>query len=195
MNTVVTSRQQILDTARRLIQQKGWEAVSIRAVASACGVSVGSIYNYFDSKAALTGAVVESVWQEIFHRPQGEEPFRDTRACLCWMYGRLEYGCGQYPGFFTLHSLGFLGPERPEGRQRMLRAWQHIRQELCEVLRRDASIRPDAFGGDFTPEKFADLLFNLLLAALLRQDFERDTALEMLKRTLYRPPRPESERK
>ena len=35
----------------------------------ACGVSVGSIYNYFDSKAALLSETVGSVWQEIFHRP------------------------------------------------------------------------------------------------------------------------------
>ena len=45
MNTIVTSKQEILKTSRELIQQQGWSAVSIRSVASACGVSVGSIYN------------------------------------------------------------------------------------------------------------------------------------------------------
>ena len=49
MNTIVTSKQEILKTSRELIQQQGWSVVSIRSVASACGVSVGSIYNYFDS--------------------------------------------------------------------------------------------------------------------------------------------------
>ena len=52
MNTIVTSKQEILKTSRELIQQQGWSVVSIRSVASACGVSVGSIYNYFDSKAS-----------------------------------------------------------------------------------------------------------------------------------------------
>ena len=45
MNTIVTSKQEILKTSRELIQQQGWSAVSIRSVASACGGSVGSIYN------------------------------------------------------------------------------------------------------------------------------------------------------
>ena len=72
MNTVVTSKEEILKTSRELIQQAGWSAVNIRSVATACGVSVGSIYNYFDSKAALMGATVESVWCEIFHRPEDE---------------------------------------------------------------------------------------------------------------------------
>lgn len=50
MNKVVTSKEEILQTSRELIQKKGWSAVSIRSVASACDVSIGSIYNYFDSK-------------------------------------------------------------------------------------------------------------------------------------------------
>lgn len=72
MNTIVTSKEEILQTSRELIRQQGWSAVSIRSVAAACGVSVGSIYNYFDSKADLVGATVESVWSEIFHRPNDD---------------------------------------------------------------------------------------------------------------------------
>ena len=63
MNTIVTSKEEILKTSRALIQEQGWSAVSIRSVAAACGVSVGSIYNYFDSKAELVSATVESVWR------------------------------------------------------------------------------------------------------------------------------------
>ena len=41
----------------------------------ACGVSVGSIYNYFDSKAALLNETVGNVWQEIFHRADDTDVF------------------------------------------------------------------------------------------------------------------------
>ena len=126
MNTVVTSKEEILKTSRELIQQHGWSAVNIRSVAAACGVSVGSIYNYYDSKAALVGATVESVWCEIFHRPEDGTVFQDTQACITWMYGRMEYGCKQYPGFFTLHSLGFMREDKTDGKRRMQQTWQHI---------------------------------------------------------------------
>ena len=106
MNTIVTSKEEILKNSRELIREKGWAAVSIRSVASACGVSVGSIYNYYDSKAELISATVESVWCEIFHRPQDEAVFQDVQTCVKWMYERMAYGYEQYPGFFTLHSLG-----------------------------------------------------------------------------------------
>ena len=76
MNTVVTSKDEILKTSRELIRSQGWSAISIRSVAAACGVSVGSIYNYFDSKAELVGATVESVWCEIFRRPEDATVFQ-----------------------------------------------------------------------------------------------------------------------
>lgn len=185
MNTIVTSKEEILKTSRELIQREGWSAVNIRSVAAACGVSVGSIYNYFDSKAALMSATVESVWCEIFHRPEDGSVFQDTQACITWLYERMEYGCKQYPGFFTLHSLGFLGEDKSDGRQKMQQTWQHILDGLCSVLQRDTKVRLDAFTQQFTAEKFADLLFSLMLSALLRQDYDPSAVLEIVRRTLY----------
>lgn len=185
MNTVVTSKDEILKASRELIRQQGWSAVNIRSVAAACGVSVGSIYNYFDSKAALTEATVESVWGEIFHRSEDGSEFQDTLSCIIWMYGRMEYGGRQYPGFFTLHSLGFLQEDKPEGKRKMQQAWRHILDGLCSVLKQDARIRPDAFTEQFTAEKFAEILFSLMLAALLRQDYDPGAVLEIVRRILY----------
>ena len=84
MNTIVTSKEEILKNSRELIREKGWAAVGIRSVASACGVSVGSIYNYYDSKAELISATVESVWCEIFPPPAGRGRI-SGRADLCQM--------------------------------------------------------------------------------------------------------------
>lgn len=171
--------------SRELIQQQGWSAVNIRSVAAACGVSVGSIYNYFDSKAALVAATIESVWCEIFHRPEDGAVFQDTQACITWMYERMEYGRNQYPGFFTLHSLGFMQEDKADGKRRMQQTWQHILDGLCSVLQRDTKVRPDAFTEQFTAEKFAGVLFSLMLSALLREDYDPDAVLEIVRRILY----------
>lgn len=115
MNTIVTSKEDILKASRELIQQQGWPAINIRCVAAACGVSVGSIYNYFDSKATLLGATVESVWWEIFHGLKDGAVFEDTQSCIIWMYGQMEYGCKQYPGFLRSIPLGFCRKKKPRG--------------------------------------------------------------------------------
>ena len=185
MNTAVTSKEEILKTSRELIRRQGWSAVSIRSVAAGCGVSVGSIYNYFDSKTDLIGATVESVWCEIFHRPEDDTVFQDVQACVAWMYQRMAYGCERYPGFFTLHSLGFLREDKTAGKQRMQQTWQHILAGLRSVLKQDVRIRPDAFTEQFTVEKFADVLFSQMLSALLRQDYDPSAVLEIVRRTLY----------
>lgn len=111
--------------------------------------------------------------------------FQDTRACIAWMYERMEYGCRQYPGFFTLHSLGFMQEDKFDGKRKMQQTWQHILDELCSVLKQDAEIRNDAFTEQFTVERFAGVLFSLMLSALLRQDYDAAAVLEIVRRTLY----------
>ncbi len=185
MNTVVTSKEDILKASRKLIQKQGWSAVSIRSVAAACGVSVGSIYNYFDSKAALVSAAVESIWCEIFHCQKDQAVFLDTQDCIVWMYGRMEYGCKKYPGFFTLHSLSFMQEDKSDGKRKMQQTWQHILSGICLVLKQDTKIRDGAFTKQFTAERFADVLFSLMLSALLREDYDPSAVLEVVRRTLY----------
>ena len=185
MNKTVTSKEEILKTSRKLIREQGCAAVNIRSVATACGVSVGSIYNYFDSKAALVGAAVESIWFEIFHRPDDAAVFQDTIACITWMYERMEYGCKQYPGFFTLHSLGFMQEDKSDGKRRMQQTWQHILDGLSFVLKMDSKVRKDAFNEQFTVEKFADVLFSFMLSALFRQECDVEAVLGIIRRTIY----------
>ena len=185
MNKTVTSKEEILKTSRKLIREQGCAAVNIRSVATACGVSVGSIYNYFDSKAALVGAAVESIWFEIFHRPDDAAVFQDTIACITWMYERMEYGCKQYPGFFTLHSLGFMQEDKSDGKRRMQQTWQHILDGLSFVLKMDSKVRKDAFNEQFTVEKFADVLFSFMFSALFRQEYDVEAVLEIIRRTIY----------
>ena len=175
---MATSKADILKTSRELIQQNGWAAVNIRAVAAACGVSVGCIYNYFGSKTELVSAAVESIWNDIFHHPEDEAVFQDTLSCIRWMYRQMEYGCQQYPGFFTHHALGFVQQDTADGKQQMRQTWQHILDALCNVLRHDAKVRPDAFTEQFTPEQFAGILFSLMLSAVVQQNFDPSAVLE-----------------
>lgn len=52
-------RDAFLDVAQRLVQSKGYEAMSIQDVLEALEASKGAFYHYFDSKQALLEAVVE----------------------------------------------------------------------------------------------------------------------------------------
>ena len=185
MKPTATSKEEILSVCRDLLHQQGGTVLNVREVAAACGISVGTVYNYFGSKADLVSAAVESVWYDIFRCSDGGASFQTTRDCVEWLFTRLSYGNTQYPGFFTLHSLSFIQADKSQGKQRMEQAWQHIQQMLCAVLRRDPQIPPHAFDETFTPEQFADVLFSLMLAAQLRGTFDPTPVLRLVERTLY----------
>jgi AcrR family transcriptional regulator len=50
---VEARRAQIIDAAARVFAEKGFHRATTKEIASAAGVSEGTIYNYFDSKADL----------------------------------------------------------------------------------------------------------------------------------------------
>ena len=53
----------ILDSALKLIVEKGYHSTSMNDIAEKAGVSKGLAYNYFDSKQHI----VEAILQKVFH--------------------------------------------------------------------------------------------------------------------------------
>lgn len=185
MNNTIISKDVILEMSKNLIMEQGWTAINIRSVATACGVSIGTIYNYFASKADLVADTIESVWHEIFHLSGQEPEFKSFLECIEWFFQNIEKGSLKYPGFFTLHSMSFLGEDKSKGQQLMQHSWNHIKQSLCMVLLNDKNVRPDAFNQQFTPEGFVELIFSLMISALLREDYHSSTIIEVIKRSIY----------
>ena len=185
MNTIITSKEAILDKSRQLVTTKGWSAINIRTVAAACGVSVGSIYNYFASKSDLITATVESIWHDIFHFSERQMDFDSFADCVRWIFDSIKTGSEKYPGFFTSHSMHFLGDDKTDGERLMAQSWEHIQKELINVLEKEKQIRPDAFNKHLTSQKFVDIVFSLMISALIRQNYDDSGVLELIKRVIY----------
>lgn len=189
MRSAVISREVILTASRTMLREKGWAAINMRSVAAQCGVAVGSLYNYFSSKTELVAATVESVWEEIFRLPTdfpGEERFC---RCIEWLYGSMQQGNQRYPGFLTLHAMGFTtGNGKLEGRRMMERIQGELRDALCQVLQQDGQVRQDVFDSRLTREGFVGLVFSMLLSALLRGEQSCEPLISVIHRILYLPP-------
>ncbi len=185
MNTIITSKKAILEQSRLLVITQGWQAVNIRNVAAACGVSVGSIYNYFSSKSDLVTATVESIWHDIFHFSEGQTDFDNFIECVQWIFDCIKIGSEKYPGFFTTHSMHFLNDDKTDGQQLMAQSWEHVQSKLYSVLEKDKNIRPNAFDSILTPQKFVDILFSLIISALIRHNYDDSSILELIRRVVY----------
>jgi AcrR family transcriptional regulator len=58
-------RRRILDAARTLFEEHGWQRTTIRAVAERADVATGTVLHYFDSKVGLLGATFVQELQDI----------------------------------------------------------------------------------------------------------------------------------
>lgn len=74
MQTEVDSRQQrrrlrtralLIDAARRVMSEKGVDATSLRDIASAADLALGTFYNHFDSKDAVVDAIVDQAVERL----------------------------------------------------------------------------------------------------------------------------------
>ena len=87
MNKVVTSKEEILAASRELVLEKGIMSLSMRSVAEACGVAVGSIYNYFPGNEKYPGFF--TVHALNFASPDKEKGKEAMNRCLAELEGRL----------------------------------------------------------------------------------------------------------
>ena len=60
----VIDRDQLIGEAYQIASNDGISALSVRKVATACGIAVGSVYVYFPTKADLTTAVLTRFFDE-----------------------------------------------------------------------------------------------------------------------------------
>ena len=59
--------ERILAAAADLFREYGYEAVKIEAIAASAGVSIGTIYNYYQNKGDLLVAIVALEVNEVLH--------------------------------------------------------------------------------------------------------------------------------
>lgn len=62
--------------------------------------------------------------------------------------------------------------EKGNGQQLMAESWYHIREGLYQVLMHDKNVCMSTFDNDFTPHKFVEIIFSLILAAIIRHDYD-----------------------
>lgn len=82
-------REQLLAEAKRQIAQNGYRETTIRSVASACGLGIGTVYNYFRSKDMLIASFMIEEWQECLLQMK-QKSTSDTEAFLLNIYTSLR---------------------------------------------------------------------------------------------------------
>lgn len=167
MNKSDLSREKIIEAAISLLKESPAAGFHMRSIAAACGVAVGSIYNYFPTKSDLVIAIVEHVWSRVFHPEFCKAgTHRRFTQFLSELYCRAYAAQREYHNFFLMHR-SLIGPEdRERGRKLMGRYMGHIAGALLESLNQDPDIVPGRWTENFTKEQFVAFVFDNVLTLL-----------------------------
>ena len=113
MGRTNSSRQRLLSAASELLWEKSYHSVTVDEVCARASVRKGSLYHFFDSKSALTVAVLQHLWKTVAepayekHFSLANPPLARITNFLGWLQRlqREKYGeLGRVLGwpFFTL---------------------------------------------------------------------------------------------
>ena len=118
---------QLLAEARRQVIERGYAKTTIRSVAGACGIAVGTVYNYFPSKESLIASFVAEDWQESL-AAMGQGSRDNPEACLRTIYEELL-------AFTRKHSALFADPDAAKAASGvLLRRHLQLREQLAELI-------------------------------------------------------------
>ena len=145
-------RQKLILEAKWQVAERGYAALTVRSVAAACGVGVGTVYNYFASKDALVAGFMLEDWQQcvatIEVAADGARTAEPVIACIH----------SQLTGFMALHQAVFADEAAVAGFSGSPSPYHSLlRTQLAKPLRKYCD-------SDFSSEFIAEALLTWTVA-------------------------------
>lgn len=145
-------REKLVQEAQRQVEELGYANLTIRSVAAACNVGVGTVYNYFSSKDALVAAFLLEDWQSCIAAIDIQARQAQTAApVLKCIHSQLLAFTARHQALFADEAAvaSFSGSPSPYHSM--------LRRQLARPLRRFAA-------DDFTAEFIAEALLTWTVA-------------------------------
>ena len=142
----------LIEEAKKQIEEVGYGALTIRDLAKACGVGVGTVYNYFPSKEALVATYLLGDWNGCISAVQAVSTDAESPAPVVrCMYDQLI-------GFASRHQAIFRDESAAEGFSGSFGRYHGmLRKQLAAPVRKFC-------GSDFAAEFAAEALLTWTMA-------------------------------
>ena len=181
----VIDNNKLIDQAYSIAAHEGISALSVRKLAAACGIAVGSVYMYFPTKADLTAAVFTRFFgQALFEeccKVDGRGSFTDyvrkLRSALGAALGEMDVDW-----FAEMRSLPRSEHEALEAARGPMLA--HMEQGLQYVLDADPAVVRSRLVGAMSPEKLCPFVLGTIFTSLMESS-DCETLFALLNTSLY----------
>ncbi len=119
-------REQLLEEVRRQLTEQGYAKTTIRSVAGACNLGVGTVYNYFESKEMLIATVVAEDWKNCMENFNYSPT--NIKETLKHLYDMLQTFTEQHKTLFS----------DPEAMKKFASSFSHrhgiLRNQIAQIL-------------------------------------------------------------
>ena len=187
MRKQVIDPEKLVSQAYAIASRDGISALSVRKVAAACGIAVGSVYGYFPTKADLTAAVLTRFFEENLSgelcavRPGERFTSYVRRFREALISSRAQMSVDWFAEMRRL----------PSGEQEALKAVRapmlaHIDRGLMCVLDADEAVDRHRLVGPLGAERLCRYVLCAVFASLMEGD-ECETLFALLDAALYTP--------
>lgn len=114
------TRQIVLDAAKRLFTERGYEAATVRDIATAAGMSTGAVFANFNDKADLFNEVIVADYETVAQRMRQAADGQDNvdAALLALLSVGAEFHMGQLPLLQAAISVSWSHAAQAEARTR-----------------------------------------------------------------------------
>ena len=161
-------REKLLEEAKRQVSESGYSAMTIRSVATACGVGTGTVYNYFPSKDMLVASFMLEDWMLCMQAiEQGMTEAEEAKTALYCMHQELLTYKDKYTNLFQDENAEASYMASSTNRHHLLCA------QLAEPLK-TWTRRQDKVDASFLADFIAE---NMLTLTMAGKDFESIAAV------------------
>ena len=139
------TRHRILDAARSLFEQHGFDGTKMRTVATEAGVATGTIFTHFPDKGAL---LIDAILEDLAETDRGIAETLPPSPIRAQIRHLAEAGFGYWcrrPSLSTtlLREMYFIGGPPSERRREETARFVGFCRELLEMARDRGELRPD----------------------------------------------------
>lgn len=164
-------KQIILESAKHIAINEGIASINIRKVAKKSDISIGTVYNYFPTKADLLVAVIENFWADIFSEIDFSKlsnmNFLDS---LEKIYNELYSYLSKFEEDW-LEQLSILSvQEKLLSKKKEKEYFFIVKSIILSLMIKDENIKPTLISTEKEKELFSEFIFDNIILLLKKQN-------------------------
>lgn len=178
-------KEVILSKAKEIAINEGISKINIRTVAKNSGIAIGTVYNYFPSKADLLVAVIQNFWEGAFKdfdwiSLRDNDFYENLEKIYSILYDYLHKFKENW-----LEQLALLKTqEKLIGRQKEDEYFQKMYGKIELLIDMDNNLQQYPWSETISKENMAEFIFENMLIMLKKEKEDMKFFIELLKKIM-----------